>query len=322
MKRILVTGASGFIGRHCLAPLRALEYEVHAVSRGPVSDNPGRVKWHQADLLDPSSIAPLISKVQPTHLLHLAWIVTPGESIRSMENFRWVQASFQLAEAFAAAGGRRMVVGGTCFEYDCRHGLLNENRTPLRPGTAYGACKHALHEMLTPFCQAKGIDLAWPRIFYLYGPHEHPRRLVASVIQSLLLGEPANCTPGRQVRDYLHVADVARALALLVDSDVTAALNIGSGMPVSLREIVECIGQLIGRKELLRLGALVARENEPPLIVADATRLKNQLHWQPKFSLEEGLRHTIDWWQAWRAGGVSPPKPLSTVQESPASVSD
>ena len=298
MKRVLITGASGFIGRHCLDAMAIKDYDVHAVSRRPPESTNAAVTWHQADLLDYSQIAPLLDKVQPTHLLHLAWIVTPGESYTSLDNFRWVQSSLTLAEEFVRIGGRRMVVSGSCYEYDQRYGLLQEALTPSAADTAYGACKNALHDLLTAYCQLTDLCLAWPRIFFLYGPHEHPRRLASSVVCSLLNGEQARCSHGRQQRDYLYVEDVAEALAAITDSDMSGPVNIGQGAPLTLREIVECIAEQIGRPELLALGALEARPNEVPLIVADTTRINVELGWQPRFSLEEGVARTVAWWRA------------------------
>jgi nucleoside-diphosphate-sugar epimerase len=139
---------------------------------------------------------------------------------------------------------------------------------------------------------------AWGRIFFLYGPCEHPDRLVASVIRSLLAGEPARCSHGNQIRDFLFAADVAGALVALLESDVTGPINVASGQPVALKEIVNHIGGLIGRPELIRLGAIPAAPTDTRLVVADTTRLADALAWRPAYNLEAGLTKTIDWWRA------------------------
>ncbi|MHB8902884.1 MAG: NAD-dependent epimerase/dehydratase family protein [Thermoguttaceae bacterium] len=298
MKRILLTGATGFIGCQCIGPLNAHGYEVHAVSSRPVALQNEGATWHQADLLDQRQIAPLLEEVEPTHLLHLAWIVTPGKSYASPENFQWVQSSLTLAQEFVRVGGQRLVVCGTCYEYDQRYGLCHESRTPTAPDTLYGTCKNALRDLLTSFCAASGVSFAWPRLFFLYGPHEHPQRLVSSVICSLLRGEQARCSHGRQLRDYLYVEDAAEALAAIAESDLVGTVNIGQGAPVSLQEIVHGVAIQIGRPDLLALGAIAARPNEVPLIAADITRLTNEVGWQPRFLLAEGIARTIAWWRS------------------------
>ena len=296
MKRVVVTGASGFIGSHCLEPLVRRGFEVHAVAsrrREPVLDG---VTWHSVDLLDREQVPALVDETQATHLLHLAWYVTPGGLIGARDNFDWVEASLQLMRAFEAHGGRRVVVAGSSYEYDWRYGYCHERLTPLAPDTAYGACKRALGELTASFAEVAGIESAWPRIFFLYGPREHPDRLVSSVIRNLLAEAPAPCSHGEQIRDYLHVQDAADALVALVDSDVQGAVNIGSGRPIALKRLVGAIGDKVGRPDLIQLGAIPARANDAPLVVADVTRLTTELEWAPRYSLDDGLEDTIAWW--------------------------
>lgn len=295
MKRVLVTGASGFIGRHSLHLLAERDYEVHAVTLGPVV--PGPYRWHHVDLLVPGGVDCLVREVRPTHLLHFAWYAVPGQYWTSLENFRWVQASLELLQAFQACGGHRVVMAGTCAEYDWRYGACVEDVTPLNPATPYGVCKNALHALAEAFGVQTGLSVAWGRIFFLYGPHEPPGRLVASVIGALLRGQPARTSHGRQVRDFLHVQDVADAFVHLLESEVTGAVNVASGRPVALLDVVGRIADLIGRRDLLEVGAIPASPSEPMLLVADTGRLNREAGWTPRYGLEEGLRHTIAWWQ-------------------------
>lgn len=293
--RVLVTGATGFIGRQCIAPLLAKGYEVHAVSSKPPGEN-GIVHWHRADLLDARQCGDLIRQVQPTHLLHFAWYAVPGKYWTSAENLRWVQASLELMQAFAAVGGKRLVMAGTCAEYDWGFGHCSEGSTPLVPATLYGTCKHALQTMLAAWSRQEGLSSAWGRIFSLYGPHEHPARLVASVITALLRGEEAPCNNGSLIRDYLHVADVASAFVALLESDLEGPVNIGSGIGIALKDIVEEIASQISRPDLVRLGASSQSSDEPLSVVAIVTRLQS-LGWRPQYSLSDGLRQTIKWWR-------------------------
>ncbi|HZT43590.1 MAG TPA: NAD(P)-dependent oxidoreductase [Chthonomonadaceae bacterium] len=295
MNRVLVTGATGFIGRHALAPLVAGGDEVHAVTiDAPVEAAP-EVAWHQADLLDPGCVADLLAKVRPTHLLHFAWYVAPGQYVTSPENFRWVQASLELLRRFAECGGQRVVMSGSCFEYDLRYGYCSERVTPLAPDTLYGTCKHALHTMLVVFADQAGLSQAWGRIFYLYGPHEYPQRLVPSVIRALLDGETARCSHGRQIRDFLHVQDVAGAFVALLRSDVAGPVNIASGQPVALQEVIGKIAARLNAEDRVQLGVLPAPPSEPPLIVADTRRLREEVGWRPHYDLDSGLEQTISW---------------------------
>ena len=129
----------------------------------------------------------------------------------------------------------------------------------------------------------------------MYGPHAHPSRIPGVVIESLSRNEPARCSHGNQIRDFLHIADVAAALAALTDSDVQGPVNIASGEPVTIREIVLQIADHFGRRDLVEFGAVPTAATEPPLLVADVRRLKMELGWKPVHSLASGLDATLVW---------------------------
>jgi nucleoside-diphosphate-sugar epimerase len=295
-KVVLVTGASGFIGRHTLQPLQELGYKVHGVA-SQEGERTATVHWHRANLLDPQQVQKLMALVRPSHLLHLAWYAVPGKYWTARENFAWVQASLELVEQFQAHGGRRVVLAGSCAEYDWRYGYCHEGVTPRQPQTPYGICKDALSNLLTSYCQLTGLSMAWGRIFFLYGSHEHPSRLVAAVIRSMLRGEVARCSHGNQIRDFLQVADAAAAFVALLDGEVAGAVNIASGVPLALKDILQRLAEQLHAHHLLELGAIPAAPNDVPLLVADVTRLRQEVGWRPQWPLDRGLSHTIEWWR-------------------------
>lgn len=300
MKQVLVTGASGFIGRHCLLPLLAKGYEVHAVFATRAIEkeytNPA-INWHQVNLLDSKQVQALVERIEPTHLLHLAWYTIPGKYWTSPENLKWVQASLNLLQAFVEYGGQRAVVAGTCAEYDWNYGYCSEAVTPLAPSTLYGVCKHALRLMAQAFATQTGLSVAWGRIFFMYGPHEYPSRLVSSVIRSLLVDEPAHCSHGSQIRDFLHVQDVAGAFVTILDNDIVGPVNIGSGQPISIKNVIYKIAMMLERPDLIHLGAIPSSLSDPPVLVANVNRLHDKVGWYPAYDLDTGLDQTIQWWK-------------------------
>jgi nucleoside-diphosphate-sugar epimerase len=299
-KRVLLTGASGFIGSHAIGSLRRRGFEVHAVGSRhiPNADAADAAEWHRVDLLDPKASRAMVERLRPSHLLHLAWYAEHGLFWSSTENVRWVEASLGLLRAFNEAGGERAVMAGTCAEYDwTAAGRYIEGVTPLAPATLYGTCKHALHQVAEAWCAQVASQFAWGRIFLLYGPREHPARLVASVARAVLAGAPAPCSHGRQLRDFLHSADVADAFAALLDSQVCGAVNIGSGEAVGVAELVERVASSAGHPELVRLGELPPREGEPAELVADVGRLRKEVGWSPRMTLEQGIEQTVAWWR-------------------------
>jgi nucleoside-diphosphate-sugar epimerase len=302
--RVLVTGATGFIGRPVVEALRTRGHEVHAVSSRPVTNASG-VVWHQADLLDPQQTSVLVGRVRPARLVHLAWDVRPGAWAGAGSHLGWLRASLHLLECVAASGGQRVVMTGSGAEYDWHAGICVERSTALEPATLYGTTKLALARVLEAYGRDTGLSTAWARIFFTFGPHEDGRRLVASVIRALLAGEPADCTEGRQVRDFLYVGDVAAAIVALLESPVTGAVNVASGQPLSVAELATRIGVLLGRSELVRLGARPTPPGETPMVVADVTRLTQEVGWVPKYSMDQALEATAAWWRTQSAREVA-----------------
>ncbi len=300
MRRVLVTGASGFIGGHCLAALAGRAEEVHAVSTRAPASLAGDVRWHRVDLLDSERVVGLIDEVRPSHLLHLAWFSGHRAIYQSPENNRWVQASLELVRRFRARGGERAVLSGSCAEYDWSEGVCSERRTPLRPATTYGAAKVALFRAFEELIERTGLDGAWARIFFVYGPGEPRERLLASVIRSLLAGEPALCTHGEQRRDYLYAGDVADALIALLESEVVGAVNVGAGEAPPIKELVLAAARKLDRESLVRLGALPAPEGEAPRVQAEVGRLVGEVGWHLRYGLDRGLDRTIEYWREMR----------------------
>ncbi len=299
MKQVLLTGASGFIGRHAIPFLLRKEYQIHAVyyNSKPDIKKEHKIIWHHADLLNLEGQKQLITEIKPTHLLHFAWYAVPGKYWTSFENIRWVQASLGLITNFAENGGKRVVFIGTCAEYDWNYGYCSEEITPLKPATLYGVCKNSLYEMIKHFSNQRGVSYAWGRIFFPYGPYENSNRLISSITASLLKGEPARCTHGNQIRDLLHVEDVASASVDILQSEVQGPVNIASGLPVSLKEVVCKIGGKIGRLDLICLNEMAAPPDDPPLLVGDIRKLRERVNWSPRYSLDAGLDQTIQWWK-------------------------
>jgi len=300
--RCLVTGPAGFVGSRVVRRLVADGHEVGAImrpssSRARLDGVEDRLVVFSGDLASPEGWRAQVAAWRPEACIHTAWYAEPGKYLDSTLNLDCLRDSLRLLEELAAMGCTRVVMTGTCFEYDLETGTLTEE-TPVRPRTLYAACKLALGAIGAQRAPQLGVAFAWGRIFYVYGPYEDPRRLVPALTLSLLRGEPFAATTGEQVRDYIHVDDIASALVALAVAGASGVYNIATGEAATIRDLMLEIGRLAGHADLIRFGARPPGQYEPPVINGDNRRLREATGWKPGRTLPQGLAETVEWWKA------------------------
>lgn len=294
MKEVLVTGHTGFMGTAVTEELLARGWHVTGLSRERRLPEREGLRQVTLDLLDREAVSAFFRRQAFDAVIHLAWYIGPkchGHDV----NMAWLEASLHLLFCFQQAGGRVFQGCGTVSEYDFSWGYLSEDRTPLVNGSLHGACKAALYGTARAFCAGHGMTFKWPRPFNLYGPNERPSRLMPGVILSALRGEDIRVSECRQMLDYLYVGDTARGIVDIFESDATDAVNVCSGKPVQLRAVVERIAALTDFRGNIRWGAIPAAVEYP--LIAGSNRKLAALGWEPKVSLEEGLKKTVEWWK-------------------------
>lgn len=294
MAKVLITGGTGFIGRQVTKELLKRGHEVHALVYPPFAPERNNLVQHEMNLLDNKAVDDFLAKHSFENLIHLAWYVGPKCHVSNL-NMDWIIATLNLLQSFQKYGGKKFVGAGTVSEYEYKYGYLLEDETPTDPKTLYGNGKNAVYNVAKVFCAQNGIDFKWPRIFNLYGPNEKPQRLMPSVINACLRGEDVKVSDCLKFQDYLHVEDTARGIVDVFEKDISGAVNICSGKPVQLREIVTKIAELTDFKGKILWGAVPAAFGDD-LVVGNNEKLKS-VGWKPQYSLEEGLKMTIDWWR-------------------------
>jgi nucleoside-diphosphate-sugar epimerase len=289
--RVLVTGASGFLGGHVLDSLRRHGIETMSLGRRrPVGVAPEA--FIEADLLDTPDYSTLVRAAGASHLLHLAWYAEHGQYWTSSLNLRWVEASTRLVETFCAAGGRHVVVAGSCAEYDWSHGYCREDGTPTHPSTLYGTAKDAARRLAMAVCVQHGVSCAWGRVFLLHGKSETSQRLIPSLVD-VFQGRRAPFSVNAELyRDFLHAADVAEGFVSLLRNGADGVFNISSGEPVRLAEVVRELARLLDADPQCVLNLASARPGESPLLVGENLKLK-ALGWRPELSLAQGLARSV-----------------------------
>lgn len=315
---VLVTGANGFVGSHVVRQLLASDVNVLALVRpgSSLARLQGqekrlekrleeRLQIVRSDLADAGELQSQLKALKPDACIHLAWYAVPGKYLDAPENLDSLRDSLALVEALGVSGCRHMVGVGTCFEYEIGSAMLREDSS-TGPRTLYAAAKLAFSIVAARRLAQLGIGMAWARLFYMYGPYEDERRLVPAAIRALSAGREFPTTTGEQVRDYMHVEDVASGICALSRSSLTGTFNVCSGQPVTVASIVGTVGELLGRPDLIRFGAIPNGEFDPMFVGGDNGRLRTETPWAPKYQLRDGLAAAVQWWK--NQATMSPPQ--------------
>jgi len=289
-KKVLVTGATGLIGRELARPLVEAGFEVWAVSRQKNLTNP-HINWICGDLFDSAFMEKVIAKVRPTHLLNMAWVTT-DDYLSSEANYAFLSSGINLLRSFARHGGRRVVFAGTCFEYEFKDSPLKEDDCLAIEKTTYTFCKGLLNNIATKFCREHDLSYGYGRIFYVYGRNEAKTRLTGMLIDRLSHGENAIVKSGSLKRDYLYTKDIANAFVRFLESDVIGDVNICSGKSVTLEEYATCLARCMQKESLLIVENCTA--GQPPIIVGDNARLVQEVGYIPEYTITDGFMEILN----------------------------
>ena len=287
-KKVLLTGATGLIGKEIITPLKERGFEIYALTID--KNNPGRVNWIFCNLFDENSVKKALEEVKPTHLLNFAWATT-GDYLTSEINFEFVKAGLNLIKIFKENGGNRAVYAGTCFEYEFKDEPLKEGGS-LNPQTLYAVSKNALHQMTEEYCRINNISFGYGRIFYVFGHGENEKRLTAHTINNLRNNREVVINNGDLIKDYMYTKDIAGAFAALLDSSVEGSVNICTGRGISLREYTGYIAKELGKEEYLTIKQEAT--SQPPVIVGDNTRLTQEVGYKIKYDFESAIKEILE----------------------------
>lgn len=287
MKKIFMTGGTGFIGDCVLKQLIEKKYEIYVLTRKERVGF-GQTHFIQGNISDVCSLKHKIEQIKPDILLHLAWDVKSGDYANNPENIQWIKWSAQLADCFLAAGGKAIIAAGTCFEYDLSLGKPLNEQSLCKPQTLYGRCKAEVQQSLNQKCKSAGARFAWGRIFYPYGIEEEKRKLFSSVIATLKQEKTFICG-SENIIDYIHQTDVAGMFVEVVQHDhLSGVFNIGSGTGYKVGDLVTMIAKKMGKEHLISF------KNGPikQIIVSDNAKIISSPY-KLRYTMEQGLNEMI-----------------------------
>lgn len=272
MKKVIVTGINGLIGQYISEPLKDLDFEVYGIGRRDFETD--KFNYKKRDINNSLEIKNLFEEIKPQYLIHLAWDTNKGY-LESDDNFDLLASSINMLKYFRENGGKKALFTGTCFEYKFKDSPLKEE-DELKPNTIYAKCKNYLREISEIYCQKYNMEFCWGRIFYTYGANEHPNRLFPHIINSLNNGKKVSINHSQLKRDYIFAGDIAKAISLIIDSNISGAVNLCSGKATTLENIARTIAEKLNKLELLDLKKL--ETEEPDIISGDNSILLNNFN--------------------------------------------
>lgn len=304
-KKILITGAGGFIGRHLLHQLQTFDAHISTISRNH-NTFPKEIEQYTIDIKDTSAINECLQNCQPDYIFHLAAYKERNESIQAF--YSSVETNIiGTLNLFSAAKDcvsvKSIVTLGTAEEYGNNILPFNEKLREC-PVTPYSFSKLCVSQMGELFFHLYNLPVIIVRPTLAYGPGQGTDMFLPSLIMSLLENKPFNMTLGDQTRDFVYVTDLVEAL-ILASGNTNAhgqIINIGSGAPVKIADIAQTIEKKIGKRGLIKLGNKPYRKNEVMDYYIDPRKAETLLGWKAKTSLNEGLNRTIAYYKGVKKG--------------------
>jgi nucleoside-diphosphate-sugar epimerase len=298
--KVLITGASGFIGKYIINILDPDEYEIHAIyNQNKPINGLKKITWHQVDLFNNKEVREVMEVIKPTHVIHLAWYAEHGKFWNSDKNIGWIDATIKLFKEFKRLNGIKFIVSGTKAEYfdgEFFEEHLNsvfeciEEMEP-NPDTLYGKSKNLLHKKLKELDVDKK-SLVWARVFDTYGPYENEKKFCSYVIKSAQENHAISCQNPQLELDFLHVMDIAKAFKVILLNDFTGTINISSGNSISLKDIAQYILKKLKKEKLLELNL---RSKDHRKVYGNNTLLKS-IGWSVEHEIDSGLDDLINFY--------------------------
>ena len=285
MKKVLVTGINGLIGQYIAEPLKELGFEVYGIGRKDINVN--NFNYIKTDINNSIEIENIFNLIKPVYLIHLAWDL---KDLDSNYHFNLLSSSINILNSFHKNGGKKAIYIGSCFEYKFKELPLKES-DELDFKTVYAKCKNYLREISELYCKNNNIDFCWARLFNTYGENDNNTRLFPYIINSLKNNHKVSINHSQLYKDYIYSGDVAKILALIINSNINGIINICSGKGIKLGDLAIMIAEKLGKVNLLELKELSTEEHLQT--IGDNCRIINELRFYDYTDIDKIIEQII-----------------------------
>jgi len=289
--KIFVTGGTGFIGRPIVDKLIAQGHIVGVLSRTMSKAKNQKIKIINGDLANISLWKNKLKRFKPDAAIHLAWEGLPDHSVRiSRKNLEF---GLNLTELLAEIGCKRMVAIGSCWEYGLHTGKIDEE-AEIKPFDPFTAAKHSFHWLGKEIAKEGNMEFIWARLFYVYGPGQHPKSLVPHLIESAKLKKLPEIRNPDAENDFVFVNDAAEAMVRLVVNPLKRDVyNVGSGKLIHIADIIKQVSNKLNIQTNFKKAEKNYRDTAKSFY-SDISKMKKDHKWKPETSISKGVEQTIN----------------------------
>jgi len=284
MKKILITGSTGFIGNSLVNFFLSKKYDVFAISRKNISNS--KIQFIKVNIFDHKKINKIIKKIKPDYLIHLAWEADPKKYLNSKNNFQWLHSSLNLYLNFCKHGGKRALITGSCAEYDFNKFFLKEDFIKKKNYTRYSLCKETFLNHAFKISKIYNTQLLWARLFWIYGLNQKKGRLIPDLIKSAKNKKKIYLKNPNFFINLLNVHDVSVALFKAFKSQLNGIINIADKKNIKVIDIANKCNQIFNNVNFKYV--LKNKQNSKPYLVE--IRKLNLLNFKKFYTLEKGLK--------------------------------
>lgn len=304
-KTVLITGGAGFIGANLTRKLIELNCNVNLILKKTsdlwrIKDVLDKVQIYYADLLDKNILIKIIHKINPVFIIHLATYSNYRNQSDAEQMMKAnTEGTLNLLIASKNINYKIFINAGSSSEYGIKEKPMNENDI-LEPISFYAATKASATLLCQVFAKEYQKPIVTLRPFSAYGPREDGKRFIPTIIKAVIENKTIKLTKGVQRRDFIYIDDVVDICIKTMSQEKKLsgqALNMGTGLEYTNDEVVKMLFSITGKKVKIEKGAFPKRLWDTSHWVADTTKIKRILNWKPKFTLEEGLRKTYEWYE-------------------------